>query len=55
MKQKRIIFFVFTLCIYLPAQGQDGEAGDVFSNLMLEEVIVTLQKIGQRRALQDRQ
>jgi len=51
MRQIRIIFFVFTLCIYLPAQGQDGEAGDAFSKLVLEEFIVTAQKVGQRSSL----
>ena len=51
MKQKRIIFFVFTLCIYNPAQGQNSEAGDTFSDLVLEEVIVTAQKIGQQSTL----
>ena len=54
MKQIRIIFFVFTLCIYLPAQGQDSEAGDAFSKLVLEEVIVTAQKFGQRCSLKGR-
>ena len=51
MKQIRIMFFVFSLCIYIPVHAQDREAGDAFSDFVLEEVIVTAQKIGQQRTL----
>jgi outer membrane receptor protein involved in Fe transport len=51
MKQIRIIFFVFTLCFYIPVQGQASEASDTFSDLVLEEVIVTAQKVGQQNSL----
>jgi iron complex outermembrane receptor protein len=51
MKPIKTILFVFVLCISFPVLGQDTTSSETDINLVLEEVIVTAQKIGQQSSL----
>jgi len=51
MKPIRTINLICLLFICYPAHGQDGNANDVYAEMVLEEIIVTAQKIGQQSTL----